>query len=256
MTTKKQPASLDGVPETMHWTLHNRALESMRADAWLHDPDAERIYRSIDYDFRRSFGKPDGSHATRSLQFDDVVSRWLGRHPDGRVVELGCGLETQCQRLRHAGFGTTDWLAIDVAEAIAIRERHLAPDAHCRHLACSALDLRWLDEVTGDDPGRPVFVTIQGLLMYFPPPEVERLLKGIASRLPGAELMFDTIPPWFSRRTIHDKGLWRTPHYRAPAMPWGITGQRSNRSCGTGWARACGRSNGSPTDDSEASRRR
>ena len=34
--------------------------------------------------------------------------------------------------------------------------------------------------------------------------------------------MFDTIPGWFSRKTTSARGLWRTPHYRAPAMPWGI----------------------------------
>lgn len=222
MNDEKQATGLGGVPETMLWTLHNRARESMRRDAWLHDPEAERLYRAIDYDFERSFGKPDSSHATRSLQFDAVVSRWLERHADGVVVELGCGLETQCQRLRQAGFGQRQWLCVDVAEAIAVRERFLTADAHCRHLACSALDLRWIDVITADYPGRPVFVTFQGLLMYFPPDEVERLLKAIAARLPAVELMFDTIPPWFSRRTTSARGLWRTAHYRTPPMPWGI----------------------------------
>lgn len=223
MVEKKQAADLDGVPETMLWTLHNRARESMRRNGWLRDPDAERLYRAIDYDFGRRFGKPDGSHATRSLQFDEVVSRWLEAHPEGVVVELGCGLETQCQRLRQAGFGQVEWLCVDVAEAIAVRERLLTPDAHCRHVACSALDLRWIDSVTAGYPGRPVFLTFQGLLMYFPPHEVERLMRAIAARLPVAELMFDTIPPWFSRRTTSATGLWRTRHYRTPPMPWGIT---------------------------------
>lgn len=228
-----RPEKLCGVPETMLWTLHNRASESARRDAMLHDPEAERIYRSIDYDYVRSFGTPDGSHAVRSLMFDEVVGDWMRRHPGGTVVELGSGLETQYQRLDD---GKVRWVCVDVPEAIAVRERFLAPDARCRHVALSALDTRWIDEVAAatacsgngrgangqEADGRAVFVTAQGLLMYFTAGQVRTLLQAMAARLPGAECMFDTIPAWFSRMTTSDKGLWRTPHYRAPAMPWGI----------------------------------
>lgn len=213
---QQSPAVLHGVPETMLWTLHNRASESLRPDGMIRDPEAERIYRSIAYDYERSFGKPDASHAVRSLQFDEVVRDWMQRHPGGTVVELGCGLETQFQRVDD---GQVQWLCVDVPEAIAVRERFLKPSARCRHLECSALDFRWMDAV---DPAPGVFVTAQGLLMYFRENEVCQLLQTMAQRLPGSEVMFDTIPLWFSRMTTSEKGLWRTPHYRAPAMPWGI----------------------------------
>ncbi len=207
---------LGGVPETMLWTLHNRASESLRPDGLLRDPEAERIYRAIAYDYRRSFGRPDASHAVRSLQFDEVVRDWMRRHRGGTVVELGCGLETQFQRIDD---GRVQWLCVDVPESIAVRERFLPPAPRCRHLRCSALDTAWIDAV---DPMRGVFVTAQGLLMYFTEAEVRGLLQTIDRRLPGCEVMFDTIPEWFSRMTTREKGLWRTPHYRAPAMPWGI----------------------------------
>jgi hypothetical protein len=56
--------------------------------------------------------------------------------------------------------------------------------------------------------------------MYLDPPNVRRLLGGIAERFPGAEMVFDMVPPWFSRLTV--MGLQKTPHYRLPPMPWGI----------------------------------
>ena len=43
----------------------------------------------------------------------------------------------------------------------------------------------------------------------------------IADRMPGAVVFFDTIPPWFSRKTL--RGLQVTRQYRAPRMPWGIS---------------------------------
>jgi len=206
--------TLCGVPQTMLWTLHNRATESLRPDAWFHDSDAERIFKSITFDYQAHFGRPDSSHATRSQMFDEAVRPWLSAHPSGTVVELGCGLETQFQRCDD---GRVRWLCVDVPDAIAVRERYLAPGERCRHLALSALDLRWMNEV---DAANGVFITAQGLFMYFPEDEVRRLVSAMAERFKGGELMFDTIPRWFSRKTMD--GFDVTRHYRAPPMPWGI----------------------------------
>ncbi len=205
---------LDGIPLTMLWTLHNRAGESTRPDAILRDPDCERIYDAIAFDYERAFGKPDGTHAVRSKKFDVVLRPWLAAHPGGTVVELAAGLETQFQRCDD---GRVRWLCVDVPDAIAVRERFLPPSERCRHLSVSALDTAWLDEV---DPSRGVFVTAQGLFMYFEPEQVRRLCSAILDRFPGVELMFDTIPPWFSRKTV--RGFHKTPHYQAPPMPWGV----------------------------------
>lgn len=207
-------ANLTGVPETMLWTLHNRASEAMRPDAWLRDEHAVRIYRALHYDYGRSFGKPDGSHAIRSVMFDEAVRAWLAKHPEGTVVELACGLETQFQRVDN---GRVNWLCVDLPEAIAVRERFLPATVRCRHLAGSALDLSWMEAV---GVGGPVFVSMQGLLMYFDEKDVRRLLAAMLERFPGCTLMFDTIPRWFSRKTM--AGFHKTPHYQTPPMPWGV----------------------------------
>ncbi|WP_328987607.1 class I SAM-dependent methyltransferase [Thiorhodovibrio winogradskyi] len=123
---------LTGVPETLLWTLHNRASEALCPDGFIRDEEAARLYRAIDYDYERSFGRPDGSHATRSAMFDEVVSKWMQTHPGGTVVELGCGLETQFQRIDN---GQVRWLCVDVPEAIAVRKLFLAPTERCRYIA-------------------------------------------------------------------------------------------------------------------------
>ena len=171
---------LCGVPQTMLWTLHNRATESLRPDAWFRDPEAERIFQSIAFDYRAHFGRPDSSHATRSQMFDEALRPWLAAHPGGMVVELGCGLETQFQRCDD---GRVRWLCVDVPDAIAVRERYLAPSERCRHVVRSALDLSWMDEV---EASNGVFVTAQGLFMYFPEDEVGRLISAMAKRFKGA----------------------------------------------------------------------
>jgi len=205
---------LAGVPETMLWTLHNRARESMRTDAWIKDEHAVRIYCSLPYDYERSFGKPDGSHAIRSLVFDEAVQAWLTSQPGGTVVELASGLETQFQRIDN---GQVKWYCVDLPEAISVRERFLPPSDRCQHIAKSALDLSWMDDI---ETKGPIFVSMQGLLMYFEEQDVKSLLSAILTRFPGSTLMFDVIPRWLSKKTL--KGAKKTPHYQVPRMPWGI----------------------------------
>ena len=205
---------LADVSETMLWALHNRASEAARSDGVLVDPDSVRIHNAIDYNFARHFGDPVGSLAVRAAEIDRALRRWLERHPDGFVVSLGEGLETQVRRVDN---GRVRWLSVDLPDAIRLRERFLAPTDRFRHAAVSALDPAWMEAV---DPSSGVFIVAQGLLMYLEPESVRQLFSGIADRFPGAEMVFDAVPRWFSRLTL--LGLKQTPHYRVPPMPWGI----------------------------------
>lgn len=198
----------------MLWPLYHRATESRRPDGLLQDPESLRIMQALDYDFAGHFGVSGGSLAARAAAIDQALRDWLRVHPEGQVVSLGEGLETQSRRVDN---GTMRWLSVDLPEAIALRERFLPPGPRFRHLAMSALDLGWMAAL---DRSAPVFVVAQGLLMYLAPEAVRGLLAGIAAGLPGAELVFDTVPPWLSRMTL--RGLQQTPRYRLPPMPWGI----------------------------------
>lgn len=209
---------LDGVPETLLWNLYQRATEARRADAVLADPRAVAVVDAIDYPFRERFG--DGGlgqwQALRARCFDQQVERFLAEHPDGSVVALGEGLETQFWRVDN---GQVRWFTVDLPEALRLRDQVLpAESARQQVIACSALDEHWIDQV---DVSRGLLLTAQGLLMYFQPSEVHRLLTRCAVRLPGSALVFDGVPPWFSARTL--RGEMRTRQgYQAPPMPWAI----------------------------------
>lgn len=213
MIAMPSAAALTGVPETMLWTLHNRAREAMRPDGRLFDPHAIRIYRSIDYDYERHFGPPDGSHAWRAVLYDWALRRWLAEHPTGTVIELGAGLETQLFRCDN---GRLRWVAVDVPEAMAVRARFI-DHPRCTHLADSALSLSWLGEVA---PTADVFVSAQGLLMYFTRQQAAALIEATLTHFSRATIVFDVVPRWFS--ALSRWGLRKTRHYRAPVMPWGM----------------------------------
>jgi O-methyltransferase involved in polyketide biosynthesis len=221
----KETVRLTGVPETLLWPLHNRAAFAARPDGLLRDPRAVELRRSIDYPFEERFGRPSEAHALRALRFDDEIRRFLDAHPEGTVVALGEGLQTTFFRVDN---GRVRWLAVDLPETIAVRARLLPDDDRRRSLACSALDLRWMDEV---DRSKGVFITAEGLLMYFEPSDVRRLLAACAERFPGSEMMFDVIPRWLSAKTQSRSGLNLTKRYRTPRMPWGIDVDEIPRLC-------------------------
>ncbi|MEM9530971.1 MAG: class I SAM-dependent methyltransferase [Pseudomonadota bacterium] len=210
-----QALDLTGVPETMLWPLWNRAVEQQRADRLIDDPLARRLIDRIDYDFPGHFGRPSVYHAIRARVADD----WLRDHiasgaGDPVVISLGDGLETQPWRLNDPQLR---WYSVDVPEAMAVRQRLLPEHPQSTQIPSSALDTGWMDQV---EACRAPFISAAGLLMYFSPAAVRQLLQALAARYPGAGIFFDTIPPWFSRKTL--KGLRVTARYTAPPMPWGI----------------------------------
>ncbi len=214
-----EPVTLDAVPETLLWNLYQRAGEARRPDSVLHDPKAVELADALDYPFAERFGASNRflsqGHALRVATFDLAVRDFLDLHPDGLVVALAEGLETQFWRVDN---GRVRWLTVELPQTAELRARLLPDGDRRRTVACSALDPRWMAEA---DDSRGVLITAQGLLMYLPPPQVKRLLADCAERFPGGSMVFDAVPRWFSARTL--KGRMRMASgYQAPPMPWGL----------------------------------
>ncbi len=215
---KSYAPDLSGVPETMLWPLWNRAVEQKRDQPLVVDPLAAALADRIDYDYAESFGKPNAGHAMRARVFDDAVKAWLKEHPDGYVVSLGEGLDTQFWRVDNKRL---HWLSVDVEESAKIRADLLPKDERMQTFACSALDHAWMKQVP---EGQPAFVLMAGLLMYFKEQEVFGLISSMAETFPaGTEFIFDAVPPWLANLSMRSKGLNITKTYIVPRSPWGMT---------------------------------
>ena len=120
--------TLTGVPETMLQTVYARARESAGRGA-IRDETAEQIIGSLDYDF--SLAEKDTAMRSgviaRTIVLDRLVGAWLGRHPGTVVVNLACGLDTRCYRMK----GYQHWYNLDLPETIAVRQRLLPESGAC-----------------------------------------------------------------------------------------------------------------------------
>ncbi|MFJ6749422.1 class I SAM-dependent methyltransferase [Streptomyces sp. NPDC091266] len=216
---QRHTVKLSGVPETLLWNLYQRAYEARHSRPVLEDPKAVELVDRIDYPFEETFGRPHAllaqGHALRVRTFDTVVRAFLAEHPEGTVVTLAEGLETQFWRVDN---GRARWLCVELPETAEVR-RSLLPDGERRRvLARSALDPSWRDEV---DASRGVLITAQGLLMYLQPPQVRELIAGCAERFGGGALVFDAVPRYFSSLTMRGK-IRTSQGYCPPPMPWGL----------------------------------
>ncbi|MFJ9817734.1 class I SAM-dependent methyltransferase [Streptomyces sp. NPDC101151] len=207
------------MPETLLWNLYQRAFEARQPHPVLDDPKAVELVERIDYPFEETFGTPSPflaqGQALRVRTFDDAVRGFLREHPDGTVVALAEGLETQFWRVDN---GRVRWLCVELPETAKVRRALLPDQERRRTLAQSALDLSWREEI---DATKGVLVTAQGLLMYLHPAEVRELIAGCAEGFPGGTLIFDAVPRWFSERTM--RGEMKTAQgYVTPPMPWAL----------------------------------
>jgi O-methyltransferase involved in polyketide biosynthesis len=217
--------TLGGVPETLLWNLYHRALAASGPHPLLADPKAVELVERIDYPFDRLAQRGDRAgqwHGLRVRRFDGQVRRFLAEHPDGTVVALGEGLETQFWRVDN---GSARWLTVDLPETVEVRRALLPDGPRQRTVACPATDERWAAEV---DASRGVLVTAQGLLMYLQAAEVDGLVELCARRFPGGALLFDAVPRWM----ITSRGRWLeqdADRYRPPPWTWGMDAAEQRR---------------------------
>jgi O-methyltransferase involved in polyketide biosynthesis len=220
--------ALEGVSATTLWTLHNRGTEAKRSDGVIRDPWAVTLLDTISYDYLK-FGKPNQSHGLRAVAFDVAARQYLTARPKASVVALAEGLQTSFWRLDRTGaVAESTWYSIDLPPVMELRSRLLPSDDRIVDIAQSALDRSWMDRV---DARNGVFITAEGLLMYLEPEDALGLIADCAARFPGGQMMFDSIPRWFSNRTL--KGFQLSSRYIAPPMPFGQSADEALAMAGT-----------------------
>ena len=140
---RNKKMNLTGVPETMLQTIYARAKESKGRGA-ICDKKAEEIVSRLDYDFSLA-DKDTAMHSgviARTIVLDRLTTAWLATHPGGVVVNIACGLDTRCYRMK----GYAHWYNLDLPETMAVRVKLLPESGLISQIAMSAMD-NWGDEI-------------------------------------------------------------------------------------------------------------
>ncbi len=226
--------SRNAVAETLLIALYARALEAQQPAPLIRDDTAVALVERIDYDFARSkLSRLDQVTAImRVREFDRRTRDFLGRHPEGVVVHIGCGLDTRLERVDN---GQVTWYDLDLPEVIALRRQLIAEAERCHVLGCSVFEESWLETVSAH-ASRPFLFLAEGVFPYFEEAQVKALFLTFTQRFPGAELVCDAMSPLMVR--LHNLELrvlrvgarlrWGLRHGRDPEG-WGSPSSAGGR---------------------------
>jgi O-methyltransferase involved in polyketide biosynthesis len=193
---EKPLQSLSEVSGTMLITLFSRAKETLSQNPIIRDPKAVEIIEI----FKKEIAGSDNpihqkiikdtynpklavTMALRSRRFDRYVLDFLARHPDGTVINFGCGLDTRFDRIDN---GRVNWFDIDFSSVIELRRRFMQEGPRRHFIEGSILDADWTAKVKTD---APILILAEGVFMYLKEEEVKKLLAMIKQKLGKVELV-------------------------------------------------------------------
>ncbi len=199
----KEKVNVTGVPETMIQTLYARAKESMKSNAKIKDDMAAEIVSQLDYDF--SNADKDGAMSSgviaRTIVLDEMVGQYLTKHPKTVVVNIACGMDTRCYRMKGKYLR---WYNVDLPETMEVRERFLTEDGPIYQIAKSAMDASYIDDITYE--GEDVLVVIEGLSMYLKEADIRQIFAIIDQAFPKAMVLIEVMSP-FVVKHIKEKSI-------------------------------------------------
>lgn len=188
-----QKLTLGNVQKTLFLPAWGRAVETKKEPPLLVDDTAVEIMEKIGYDFAPMAQNLQEisriAWIKRSLLTDHVVEKFLSEHPDGTIINIGCGMETTFERTDN---GRVRWYDLDLPDVIEIRKQFLKETDRRTFLATSFLDEAWLNEIEHD--GNVLFISA-GVFYYFEEDDVKTFFLRLLEKIPGSEIVFDVSSP-------------------------------------------------------------
>lgn len=129
-----------------------------------------------------------------------MAAEYLAGHSGAVVVNIACGLDTRCYRMK----GYNRWYNLDLPETMAVRGRFLHENGSVLQIAASAMDRGWASVIEQTD--EPVLIIIEGLTMYLSEADVKQIFAIIENRFSHAAVFVETMSPFIVRH-IKEKSI-------------------------------------------------
>ena len=137
----------------------------------------------------------------RTIVLDEMVGKYLAKYPKTVVVNIACGMDTRCYRMKGKYLR---WYNVDLPETMEVRERFLTEDGPIYQIAKSAMDASYIDDITYE--GEDVLVVIEGLSMYLKEADIRQILAIIDQAFPKAMVLIEVMSP-FVVKHVKEKSI-------------------------------------------------
>ena len=188
----KEKVNVTGVPETMVQTLYARAKETKKQNAKIEDEIAAELVEKLDYDFYKADKDKAMSCGViaRTIVLDRMVRQYLEKYENTVVVNIACGLDTRCYRMKEKYLR---WYNVDLPETMKIRSQVLTETGPVYQIAKSAMDDSYIDDI--DYHGENVLVIIEGLTMYLCEKDIRKMFSIIEKSFQKVTVMVEIMSP-------------------------------------------------------------
>ncbi len=203
MYETKKNVDVTGVPETMIQTLYARAKETKNSNAKIKDEIAVEIVEKLNYDFSKADQDKTMRYGViaRTIVLDRMVEQYLKMHRNTIVVDIACGLDTRCYRMKG---NYLRWYNLDLPETIKIRNHFLEENGPIYQIAKSAMDTTYIEDISYQ--GEDVLVIIEGLTMYLCEADIRQMFSIIENAFQKVTVMVETMSP-FVVKHVKEKSI-------------------------------------------------
>jgi O-methyltransferase involved in polyketide biosynthesis len=190
-------------------TFYCHVIENQNPNPILRDEKAVEISRQLNPILEKSSSKllrnlAKGKiknelvvHITlRAKKYDEYATSFMNEHPDGILVNIGCGMDSRFQRVDNGRMTRFD---LDLPEMIEFKKQFYVETDRYHLLGSSVFDYAWMDQVEKAGK-RPVLFMAEGVFMYLDPVKVKELVLKLHSRFPGSELACEVVTEFFTRK--------------------------------------------------------
>ena len=198
---------MNEVNRTLFIPLYGKAAVS-RKGIILNDPAAERIWEEEGFPVRGKSASKWLAYnmAMRARVFDDWTDAMLRRDGDALVLQVGCGLDSRCLRVKEP---YTGWIDCDLPDVISVRRKYF-PETERYHMAAlDAADPAGIG--TLPDSGAAI-VILEGLSMYLTGEQLRGFLRALQDKYGRLSVLMDVYTGFGARASrygnpVNDVGV-------------------------------------------------
>ncbi len=190
---EKSTIKLGDIQKTLILPLWGRAFETQKNKPLLIDRKAVEIIGKIDYDFdaiaKEMSEISQLGWVARSLLIDRIINRFIEKHPEATVVNIGCGLDTTFERIDN---GMIRWYDLDMPDTIELRKKFIQESDRRKYIQSSFLEPQWLNDLIIKDN---ILFIAAGVFYYYEEKQIKDFFNTISDMFPGSEIVFDATSP-------------------------------------------------------------
>ncbi|CAH0532301.1 hypothetical protein VST7929_00117 [Vibrio stylophorae] len=180
-------ARLPQIPEHLMQPLWLRRCESFCQDSLLYDPIAAMVCQRCAYQPQCKQGKIQAQQQLLNVSLtwlgDRLVREFLQLHPQGRVINLGAGLDTRFFRLDN---GRCQWIDLDCQAHLILRQQLFHRTERYSMLQGCIDSCDWIEGLAKEQ--KPTLVLAEHALLACSPSACEQLVLRLSRRFSHLEL--------------------------------------------------------------------